>query len=226
MKRLVLLVEGHYDGPAVAHLVKTIMAYSCPEAFETVFLDHDAIRTGNVPKVSGRFGRAVWLEHIRNAGRRKHVAGILAVLDGDEDFFEGQPFCPAVAARALAGRAAEAGSGTTHSVAVVILRQEFESLLLAAAAQLSGLKADARLEPDPEVSPRGAKKWLRDNLTGGYSESGDQLTRTREVTDWGPVRARMRSFRRLECAVLQLVRAAVSGQHVATPTTPPPPAAP
>lgn len=218
MKQLALIVEGDSDAAAVANVVNRILAESHPEAL-FVAPEKLALRPGGVPAVSGsRAGD--WLKTIGLAARRG--TGVLAVFDGDDKFFEGEPFCNVAAARTLAGRAAAAGAGTAFPLAVVILRREFESLLIAAADQLTGYTPgddDPESRPaDPERHPRGAKEWLAKYLAGGYKESAQQLELTRAVKDFAPLRERMSSFRRLERAVAQLVR----GELAATPVLPPP----
>ena len=220
MNRIVLLVEGEYDGPPVRNLVNHIITQRCPDAFGSVFTDSNALRVGNIPKLSGRNGNANWLRYLHVAAQRADVGGILTVLDGDEDYFEGRPFCAVAAARTLVTRAAEAGAGSAFSLAVVILRQEFESLLIAAADQLPGYDGHA-LPADIESEPRGAKAWLNDHLADGYKEQHDQLRLTQAVSDWARVSERMRCFRRLEQAVMELIGAVAAGQFMATPVSPP-----
>ena len=222
MTRLALVVEAESDGPAVAKLVARTLNH-IPEAAGVVFLDDRAIEVGQIAKVSGD-NQPAWLRHLGDATKRKNLGGVLAVLDGDDKAFEGQPFCPVTAARTLAARGRAAGAGVLFSLAVVVLSQEFESLLIAAADQLPGYIPPAKNNPyptptDPEAAPRGAKRWLKHRLEGDYKESADQLRLTPAVTDWSPVRDRMRSFRRLEHAVAELV--AAGGPPVATPGPPP-----
>ncbi len=224
MRRLVLIVEGHYDGPALANIVNGIINRNHVEAFGELFVDPDAIRAGKLASVSGVRGSLQWPRRLGQALGRGDLGGVLAVFDGDEVEFEGRPFCAVDAAHTLAERGAPAGAGATFSLGFVILRQEFESLLIAAADQLPGYDGSPR-PADPEASPRGAKGWLIDHLEGGYMEAADQLRLTRAVTDWVPVRETMRGFRRLEHAVGELVAAAAGGPHVATPAASPPPEA-
>jgi hypothetical protein len=88
----------------------------------------------------------------------------LLILDGDVDRVEGQRFCAVEVARTVAQRATAAGAGTRFSFAAVFLRQEYESLLLAVADQLPGLKLGVTSPPSPEESPRDAKGWLDERI--------------------------------------------------------------
>jgi hypothetical protein len=223
MKRLVLLVEGDYDGEPICNIVSRVIGERCPNAAGSVFVDGKTLRVGEIPKLSGR-NQPQWLRVLNIARQRRDVGGILTVLDGDAGAFEGRPFCAASVARTLADRAKHAGAGVNYSLAVVVLCQEFESLLIAAAHQLPGFNGQA-LPGNIEAAPRSAKGWLRKNLAGGYKEQADQLRLTQAVTDWTPVRDQMRCFQRLENAVVQLVQAVDSGRHVTTPVPPSPPTA-
>jgi hypothetical protein len=108
------------------------------------------------------------------------------------------------------------------SFAAVFLRQEYESLLIALADQLSGLKPGTKIPTNVEEAPRGAKGWLHDHLVDGYNPTDHQLELTRAVGDWEPVRT-LRSFQRLEHALVELATAVASNQHIVSPLPPPPP---
>lgn len=221
MKRLVLLVEATSDRLPVANLAYRILDAHRPEAHGEVFIDGDPLVIGNVPDLSGRTaGPEKWRRMLTIAARRPAAGGLLVVVDGDEERFEGGPFCPRDVARTLAARGTEVGAGTLFSLAVVILRQEFESLLIAAASQLSGFDG-SELPSDIEAAPRDAKRWLTQHLNGGYKESADQLSLTQQVKDFTPLRT-LRCYRRLEKAVVQLVDGMISSKLVSTPAAPPP----
>src|SRR5437588_2323117 len=99
--------------------------------------------------------------------KRPGLGAALLVLDGDADRVEGQLFCAVEVARTLAQRAIAAGAGARFSFAVVFLRQEYESLLLAVADQLPRLKSGATLPPAPAAGPRHAKGCLHGHLADG-----------------------------------------------------------
>lgn len=95
------------------------------------------------------------------------VGAVLILLDGDDD-------CPAELGPQLAQRVAEVRNDLPS--AVVLAKREFEAWYLAAAESLRGLRglyADLQPPPDPEAV-RGAKEWLAERMTGGYSETLDQ----------------------------------------------------
>ena len=219
MKQLVAIVEGDSDAAPVANIVNRILLTSYPGA-PLVASERHAIRAGGLPGLSGRHTDK-WLRAVRLAAQpSRNAAGVLAVFDGDDDFFDGLPFCAVYAARRLASAAADAGAGVAFPLAVVILCREYESLLLAVADQLLGY-GGGELPPDPENAPRGAKEWLGRQLGGGYKEADDQLRLTQQVKDWSPAREKLRCFRRLESAVGELVAAALAGAFCCTPAAPP-----
>jgi hypothetical protein len=180
-----------------------------------LFLDNAPMRVGGLHQISGK-RQGDLTRHLGNAAKRSRLGAVLLLLDGDADRFEGQSFCAVEVAQTLAQRAASAGAGTRFSFAVVFLRQEFESLLLATANQLPGLKSGATLPPSPEEYPRDAKGWLHDNLTEGYNPVIRQLELTQAIADWTPART-LRCFQRLEHALQELAFAASTRQHLISP---------
>jgi hypothetical protein len=154
----------------------------------------------------------------------------LLLLDGDsKTTAPGQPFCAMHAGRRLAEAAREVGAGTMFSAAIVFACMEFESWLIAGAESLVGKpfpdgrtglpRAVQSLPPNPEVAPRDAKGWLRQNMPNGYKETVDQAELT-GLVDLGAIRRKeMRSFRRLEAAVRELVEAIRLGQPIVTPAS-------
>jgi hypothetical protein len=225
MKRLVLFVEGEGDVQAVPALIGRFLSEMPPDLQGHLYLDNRAFRVGGVQQLTGQRQRQDnYLNHLKNAARRQHLGAILVVLDGDVDRVEGQPFCPVPVARLLADRGREAGAGALFSLAVVFLRQEYESLLISVADQLPGLKAGALRPAQVEDAPRDAKGWLNQHLNAGYRSAEDQLSLTKALTNWAPAR-QLRCFRRLEHAIAELAKAVATGQHVASPQPPPPPAA-
>lgn len=215
MKRLVLLVEGEGDVAAAPSLVGVLLTRLPEDLQGQLFLDNAPMKVGGVHQITGRRQNDLH-RHLGNANKRSKLGATLLVLDGDADRVEGQPFCAVESARIIAQRAAARGAGTTFSFAVVFLRQEYESLLIAAANQLPGLKAEVTLPPHPEESPRDAKGWLHQHLGDGYNSTEHQLELTRAVSDWTPARS-IRSFRRLEHALAELASAVATDQHILSP---------
>ena len=71
---------------------------------------------------------------------------------------------------------------------------------------------------DLEQTVRDAKGWLSKVMTSGYSPSKDQEPLTRLI-DLDVIRSRqLRSFRRIDSAVSQLVETFRTGQHILTPS--------
>ena len=177
---------------------------------------------GGPEQVSGK-KQSEWNRYLKLAAKtRPNLGAVLAVFDGDSDKFEGKPFCPVTAARTLAERAKSEGAGAQFSVAVVFLRQEYESILITADRQIEELPAKVILPPDPENAPRGAKEWWAKHLPGSYDPTRDQRRLTSAVSDWASVAVANRSFRRLVSALSEVTRAVSTDTPVATPVIPPP----
>jgi hypothetical protein len=223
MKRIVLFVEGEGEADAVPRLVKRLLAEQ--KAWDAVSLDEDTFRVGEVTKLVKNMYYE-WKRKLAASLKRRNVGGVLLVLDGDTRKVAGDEFCAANVARSLASESVSVGGGVSFSVAVVFARQEYESWLIAGIDSLAGKRLpDGRLiaksaktpEGDLEERPRDAKSWLGKIVEGGYKPTRDQAALT-DLLDLEPVRARkLRSFRRLEAAVVGLVSAIREQKHIATP---------
>ncbi|MBX9622515.1 MAG: DUF4276 family protein [Gemmataceae bacterium] len=224
MKRLVLCVEGAGDVAAAPNLVGRLLTELPPDLQTALFLDNRPMEVGEIAGLTGA-QRRNWTDYLERANKRPGLGAVLLLLDGDVPKFEARAFCAATAARTLAERSQEAGAGVMFSVAVVFLRQEFESLLIASYAKLPGCRADVTPPANPESAERSAKEWLAKNLEGGYKATRDQARLAPKI-DFDLVRAAgMTSFRRLERAVQQLAIAVQTDQHISSPAVPPPPPA-
>jgi len=224
MRRLILFVEGEGEADAVPTLVRRLLTEQ--GNWHDVLLDDNPFRVGSVDKlVKADFHD--WKRLLRASLKRPNVAGVLLILDGDMEKVAGTVFCAAVVAKSLAGAAMHVGAGKTFSVAVVLARQEYETWLVAGVASLAGRRLpDGRLiesnakapEGDLELSPRDAKGWLGTIVEGGYKPTRDQAALTRLV-DFEVIRApKLRSFRRLESAVLSLREAIRCNSPVVSPS--------
>src|SRR5947209_1412123 len=218
MKRLVLLVEGDGDVQAMPSLVGRLLTQLPDNLQGQLFLDNAPMRIGGLHQLTGK-RQADLARHLGNATKRPRLGAALLILDGDADRVEGQPFCAVEVARSLAQRATAAGAGTQFSFAAVFLRQEYESLLLAVADQLPGLKPGVVVPPTPEEGPRDAKGWLHEHLVDGYNPTDRQLELTRAVKDWAPVHS-LNCFQRLAHALMELADAVSSSRHVVSPRLP------
>src|ERR1051326_7584241 len=139
MKRLVLLGEGHGEVPALPILVRKLLKERT--SGNLLFVDSEVIRFGSSRilrrnKVSKEPDYTEWVKGVTVAARRSDLGGVLAIYDGDLDFFppgSDSPFCAAVTAKALAAAAAPVGVGRTFSLCVVFACVEYESWLVAGA---------------------------------------------------------------------------------------------
>jgi hypothetical protein len=226
-KRLVLFVEGPGDAQAVPVLVGKLCTPLNP--WDVLTLDKDPFEVGSLGKLTAD-GHRNWIRWLKAAAKRPALGGVLLLLDGDVRLGRGQVFCAITAARELATAAREAGAGSIFSVAVVFACREYESWLIAGIQSLAGqVIAGGEQQGVPEGTmppagnleedPRDAKGWLHDCLALGYKPTRDQEPLTRAV-DLEPIRQRaLRSFRRLESALEQLVIAIRTGQHISSPAS-------
>lgn len=228
-KRLVLLVEGEGDRAAVPILVKQLLTEL--DGWPHVFLDTDPFVVGNAADMTKDDGKE-WLRILNIARRRPNLGGMLLLLDGDLGTIRKEPFCAARFAERLAGWATAMGAGRLFSLACVFACQEYESWILAGVEQLAGLALpDERsgismgtlpLNLNLEREPRNAKGWLDTCLEAGYKPTRDQAPFTQLMVGClDAIRARgMRSFRRLESALGQLVHGVRSNAHIVSPHIP------
>ena len=231
-KRLLLFVEGEGDVEAVPVLVNRLLHELNP--WDCLFLDKEPFRVHGVENLTGPKTAENWTRFLSAASRRAKLGGVLLLLDGDRETLptvDGtvRPFCAKQVAQELAHGARAVGGGLKFSVAVVFARQEYESWLMAGVNSLAGKplpegRAGVRAGTTPpdgdlELAPRDAKRWLGRHMEAGYKPSLDQRGLT-ELVDLASIRAsRPRSFRRLENAISQLVRAIRTGSHMVSPET-------
>lgn len=216
MNRVVLFVEGDGDVEAAPVLVNRLWSELPPE-LQVGFVDSNPFRVGNVTHLTGRAAEN-WPRYLRAARERKNLGSVLLLLDAE--VWEDDGGCAVEVSHTLATSARHAGGGTLFSVAVVLFRKEYESLLIASYPFLPGRRDGVTLPNDVELAPRGAKAWLKKNLDGGYKEKADQVTLTRAINFEHLRSQTIRSFRRLEHAVVELATAVATGQHIVSPLLP------
>lgn len=228
-RRPVLFVEGNGDRAAVPVLVKRLLTDL--GGWSDLFLDEHPFIVGNAAQLT-REGGKDWLRWLHAAQKRPKLGAVLLVQDGDLVRIRREEFCPVRFARRLGGQARTVGAGTTFSLATVFARQEYESWLLPCVDHLAGVPLpDGRPgiragvtapEGDLEEAPRDAKRWLDGQMDGGYKETRDQEPLTQlMIHHLDAIRSRgLRSFRRLENALAQLLASLRSGRHTVTPADP------
>jgi hypothetical protein len=223
MRRLILFVEGEGEADAMPTLIKRLLKEK--GEWHDILLDDNPFRVGAVDKlVKADFHD--WKRFLGASLKRPNVGAALLILDGDIEKIGGREFCTAEVAKSLALAATQVGAGETFSVAVVFVRQEYETWLIAGVGSLAGQRLpDGRLirpnaeapKGDLEVSPRDAKRWLGTIVEGGYKPTRDQAALTKLV-DLEAVRSRkLRSFRRLESALSGLLEAIRDNRHIVSP---------
>jgi hypothetical protein len=233
MKRLVLMGEGDGERKSLPVLVKRLLQSLSPTPWDVLFLDSNVITLGDLSSLlsqnpQGNSDRGKWLFRLRHAAKRPNLGAVLVVLDGDaERRVIGAAFCARDHARQLVSLAKSEGAGQTFSLAIVFACKEYESWLIAGVESLAGKPLCEGLEGvlpgtrpptgNLEEAPRDAKGWLSDRIKTKYRPVRDQAHLTGQI-DLDLIRSRhMRSFRRLENAVNQLVTAIRSNKAVATP---------
>ena len=224
-KRIVLFVEGPGDvlaAPVLAHDIFSELA-----CWEHAFLDPNCMRVGDLGSLLKNEGEK-WIRLLGTAAKRPRLGGVLLFLDGDTKKIGREPFCAVKMAKRLVKLSEISGAGTLFSVACVFARREFESWIIACADAIANVPlVDGRIllptgfelpQGDLEEHPRDAKGWLDERMPNGYSETQDQVERTRLMTKHKPIiRNRMRSFRRFEKAMADLVQGIRSGVPIVSP---------
>jgi Domain of unknown function (DUF4276) len=224
MRRIVLFVEGEGESEAAPKLVGRLLNEQ--NASDAVFLDGNPFRVGGVNKLA-KDDYHEWKRLLGACLKRPNVGGVLLLLDGDARLLGTTVFCAREAARAFAGEAKAVVAGKQCSVAVVFARQEYESWLIAGVESSAGkklpdgrmIRADAKApDGDLENAPRDAKGWFDGAIEGGYRPTRDQAALT-SLVDLSVIRARnMRSFKRLDSAVVELVAAIRAGVPIVSPS--------
>jgi hypothetical protein len=231
MKRLVLLGEGHGEVSALPILATKILKEK--DAKQEFFVDDNIVRTHNPPglikwnKETKQQDSKEWSKYLKIAARRSDLGGILAIYDGDAKKFPAgsdKMFCPKTAGRLMAEAAKLEGAGKTFSLAIVFACVEYESWIIAGTESLSGKCFDDERPifpkgitfPDGDPESHG-KRWLERNVLSGYRPNRDQGSLT-ELIDLKTVRAKqLRSFKRLDNAIDQLLDALTRRVYIVTP---------
>jgi hypothetical protein len=180
-RHIVPIVEGYGEVSSVPLLVRRI-------ARECAGVDVDVRRPIRVARgkltSEGELKRAVEL-----AARQSERAGILILLDGDDDV-------PCVLGPRLLGWARRARADRPCSV--VVAQTEYENWFIASIESLRGMRGiprDAIAPGNPETI-RGAKEWLAALMGRAYSEITDQPALTARF-DLALARNRSLSFDKL-----------------------------
>lgn len=227
MKRLVLVGEGHGEVLALPALVRKILRER--NAAQLLPLYDQVLRTPfpvRWNRIRNQPDYSLWVERIALAAKYSRGGGVLAVFDGDAKTFPAgcaSPFCAATAAKMMAREAKKAGAGEICSLAVVFACTEFETWIIAGVDSLAGKSFDdgrpalllgsAFPSGDPESHGKG---WLEKHCPG-YRETRDQRALT-ELLSLQAVRSKnLRSYKRLEHAVEQLLMSVQQGIFVSTP---------
>lgn len=224
-KRLILFVEGPGDVAAAPILVGKLLSEL--SAWDVVQLDSKPFRVGEVNRLVASDCRR-WQDWLKSAMKRPDAGAVLLLLDGDIKRVGKKVFCASEQARLLAERAREVGAAATFSASIVFAISEFESWLLAGIDSFvgkplpdgrGGLKANPEPVPDDIEASRDAKGWFRRNMTCGYKETIDQALLTRMVSLDSIREKQLRSFSRLEHAVMEIVEGLRRDSPIATPNS-------
>lgn len=197
MKRLLPIVEGHGEIPAVPILIRNIL---------TAHDIHDvqplpAWRHGEYPSVVNKFDN-IFLHAI------KENAPILWIMDFDSKDYD----CPVKEANALLNKAEALRPGWPIKIAFLV--KEYETLFLIDEAATRKVFPDIPSQtsfPENPENIRGAKGWLskaRPSPGSAYKETVHQAKITAHL-NLNLLRARSADFAHLERAVIELARSAL-----------------
>ena len=223
-RQLLLFVEGQGDRLAVPILVKRLLKERACQ---------DVLVVAPNPWAVGEFSSlrrddyAEWKRYLNTAIKKQGMEACLLLIDGDAPPSKGESFCAKKAAHELAIVAQNRGAGRQFTAAVVFANLEFESWLIAGASSLAGkslldgsVSFPKNFGPPPgdiELAPRDAKGFFKKALSGGYRQTHHQAA-IAELVDLNAIRQQnLRSFRRLENAIDEIVEAFRGNRHVVSP---------
>jgi hypothetical protein len=191
MGTVVPIVEGDGEVAALPILLRRLNEWQTPDAYIQV-LAPIRVRRERFLNREDEFRRHLLLA----AEKCGNQGWILVLLDADDD-------CPAHLGMQILERA---NACVSHRrVSVVLAKREYEAWFIAAAESLHGSRRFSfnPLQIIDAESPRNAKRWIGERMTGG---------KYRETTDQPAFSARMdlqqafngsRSFRKLCCEWLK-----------------------
>lgn len=196
MRRLLPIVEGHGEIPAVPILIRNILAARGIQDVQPL----PAWRKGEYPSVTKNFD-SIFLAAI------KECAPILWIMDFDSKGYD----CPVKEAQSLLARAEKLRPGWPIDIAFLV--KEYETLFLideaATRKVLTDIPAKAVFPEFPEQI-RGAKEWLSAQRPSGmaYKETVHQVKITSNL-NLDLLRSRSADFAHLERAVIALANSAL-----------------
>ncbi|KXB29191.1 hypothetical protein AT959_18570 [Dechloromonas denitrificans] len=197
MRRLLPIVEGHGEIPAVPILIRNILATRGIHDVQPL----SAWRHGEYPSVAKKFD-SIFLAAI------KENAPILWVMDFDSKDHD----CPVKEEQNLLARAESLRPGWPIKIAFLV--KEYETLFLidetATRKVFPDIPAKTSFPENPE-NIRGAKEWLskaRPSSGSAYKETVHQAKITAHL-NFELLRARSSDFAHLERAVVELANSAV-----------------
>lgn len=197
MKRLLPIVEGHGEIPAVPILIRNILAAQGIHDVQPL----SAWRHGEYPSVTKNFDN-LFLAAI------KEKAPILWVMDFDSKDYA----CPVQEAQCLLTRAAALRPGWPLKIAFLV--REYETLFLIDEAATRKVFPDIpakKLFPENPENIRGAKEWLskaRPSPGSAYKETVHQAKITAQL-NLELLRARSPDFAHLERAIVELANSVI-----------------
>ncbi len=208
-RKIVPIVEGSGEVDAVPLLLRRLL-FEVKHRYEFA-----------IAKPKNAQNRGALIAHLERfleyARQEVGCAGVLVLLDADED-------CASQLAIGLASRASTLY--LSFPVAIVCAKCEYEAWFLASLETIAGkplkgrdgLNADAQYDHKKVENLRDVKGWLSANMPPGraYKETQDQVAMT-ELLDFNLARERSRSFRRLEHALNEILKAVDEQLNTVTP---------
>ena len=212
-KRLVIFAEGEGDAQALPILLQKMLTHQFQdEWYEWVFVDPDVFRIKGVDNLGSKTAEK-FVRWTQVAQSRGQFGGLLVVLDADST----RSTCLLDDVRTLVNFLQSTGAGITYPAAVVLLQQEYEMLMLASCSSLTDLK-EGTLAPSNIETVRGCKEWLHQNLKQGYASIPRQAELTRQLSMELLVQANVRSYKRFQHAIKELVTAIRTSTPLLTPS--------
>jgi len=197
MRRLLPIVEGHGEIPAVPILIRNILAAQDIHDIQLL----PAWRYGEYPSVAKKFDN-IFLAAI------KENAPILWVMDFDTKDHD----CPVKEAQTLLARANVLRPGWPIKIAFLV--KEYETLFLIDETATRKVFPDIPTKipfPENPENIRGAKEWLskaRPSPGSAYKETVHQAKITAHL-NLALLRARSTDFAHLERAVVELANSVI-----------------
>lgn len=213
MYKIVPIVEGEGDVKAFPILLRKLIH----EKFDRYdFEVMQPLNTHTKFNIVKQRGLEKFVQHAENkleCDKTSEYGGIVILLDADKD-------CPKKLAIGLAKRIS-----TKYPTVVVVANKDYEAWFLPFISTMAGQKISGRLLIKAGLSSiettdgQKGKSWIEanDDLSSPYNEPDDQPPLTELIDISNAALKKMRSFKRLEDAIEELILAVDARKSIVTP---------